>query len=235
MWYAEGRQNHGKDLPLSVYEKQGFDPKRIEREVTDCMEIKGMGMCYRVDIPEVGDIFDRDEVREAIVDSRPRGSQQLALPSSSSETARAPKQVKRNKATGGQEGETAPERAAREKAEATAAKAVLKQDASTLRKVKGDAAKIIARLATVVFEGGALFKSKGLKKLPEWAVEGAKSKFAELKAVDAEAKQIMAGVGTTLSMTPSEVGDVVKEFLTHKLFLSNLLQHVPASAKSSGK
>ena len=72
---------------------------------------------------------------------------------------------------------------------------MLRQDASALRKVKGDASKNIARLATVVFEGGSLLKTKGLKHLPEWAVESARSTFAKLKAAETESKQIMAGVG----------------------------------------
>ena len=50
----------GKYLPLGVYAAQGFDIKRIEDEITDTMDLPGLGKCYRVPIPEVGDIMDSE-------------------------------------------------------------------------------------------------------------------------------------------------------------------------------
>ena len=58
--------NSGAYLALGVRDKQGFDIVHIQREITDYMEPPGLGMCYRVVIPNVGDIWGRDDVRRPL-------------------------------------------------------------------------------------------------------------------------------------------------------------------------
>ena len=121
------QSNMGRYLPLSVYEKQGFDPDRIMREITDTKEVPGLGTCYRVAIPESGDIFDRDTIREQTLHSNPTGVPTAAATGTPNTALGNP-----------------------------AAKAAAKDNANTSRRAKGEATSRRAGRLTVLETQGPL-------------------------------------------------------------------------------
>ena len=185
--HRERAANLGRYLPLSVYAKQGFDTNKIQRETTDTQVLPGLGLCYRVAIPEVGDIVDRDTIREQTFQP------QRAVPAAATVTPN-----------------TAPADPAADAAAKAAAKAATKEDAGAMRRVRSEAAKILAKVAPTMLESGHFWKQRNLKDIHEWALDNAKTSFVALQSAETEAKRVLAGKDSQLDVTASQIGDHVE-------------------------
>jgi hypothetical protein len=60
--------NQGQYLPLSVYERQGYDVERIKKECVDTEEHGLLGTTYRVDIHAIGSGEIKNEVEKELID-----------------------------------------------------------------------------------------------------------------------------------------------------------------------
>ena len=224
--------NLGKYLPLGVYEKQGFDIKRIEDEITDTMDLPGLGKCYRVPIPESGDIMDRDNIRsQELSGPNARIRDNLAATADPPPRSQSRRQPNRNNTPA----ETDEERLARVKSEEVGRKLAAKAEVMMLRKVKGEAAKIVAKVATTLLDGDKLFKDTSLKHLPSWSIENAKATFASIKEAKKEAEHVLGGSATTMTATSASVTDLVKQFYVQKQFLESMMQHAPSGKPPKSK
>ena len=103
------------------------------------------------------------------------------------------------------------------------------------RRVKGDAAKIVATLATTLLDGEQLFKATSLKHLPSWSIDNAKKTFGSIKEAKKEAGCVLGGSATTMTATAASVAELVKEFVVQKQFLESMLQHVPSGKQPKSK
>ena len=96
------------------------------------------------------------------------------------------------------------------------------------RRVKGDAAKIVAKVAATLLDGEHLFKATSLKHLPSWSIENAKATFASIKEAKKEAERVLGGSATTMTATSASVTELVKEFGVQKQFLESMSLHAPS-------
>ena len=167
---STSKSSGGEYLPLSVLATRGWDVAVIEQQCTDKKPCKMFGWRYCVDTDKKDTTTtDQHEHQKALQASGPP-------PGSSSE---------QNPAGGAAAAGAAAE------GEDTGAKP--KPTDAQIKKDKGTATRILAKLATIMVQMQTTMKSKKLEKLLSFSVEAAKQLLTDLKAMEANAQKVIRG------------------------------------------
>jgi hypothetical protein len=209
---SNGHKNAGSYLPLCWYKTNGFDTDLIQKECTDTMVRPMLGLCYNVPILTKFDGMQNDLIRDATLPNPEAARRHVDEGDDTVQRRGKPAAVAKPVA---------------EKNMKAAAAKEAKEQLAVERKNKSEATKVITKSAGMLIEMNSMMTNKHLSRLPQWAVDAAKTSYNALKAADASAK-LSVRTGSDLETDSLTVAGIVKECVAHKAFIGGLLNHADA-------
>ena len=177
----------GTYLPLSVYERRGFDVDAIRRHCRDKRMHPVLGMVYRVALDEVFSGAQNETINETSL-MKGSGSNMGSQAGSSTDGQPLP-------SAAGESSTTAP------------VTETPKPSPADARRMLGLATRILSKTGLVVVPLEVGLKSKHISKLPEYAVDSAKATLAELKELETQCKKTLRGA-PVMTMSMSDANDL---------------------------
>ena len=205
----------GDYLPLSWYEKQGFDPVAIEANCKDTQQHPVLGLCYRVEILGGGTETRDGHQRNHSLEAGPSGGDG-GMPASGKPAS-------------------VPNTKAQNAAMAASSKAQQKVAADEIKKMKQEAAaskalatKVLGKLSGELVQLEVLVKGKVFASLPEVVQDKTKVTLEQIKGMVQQCKDCL-GKGCPCTLDIGEVWAIAKTSLLQRNFVSQVVQQQMAS------
>lgn len=226
----------GQYLPLSVYEKRGFDIQRIQVECKDTQLHPILGLTYKIrlsgDVDKSLETTTREK-RYSKKESLNKKKRKAASDDSSeasddddstSSGKRGKKDKGKDKAKGkpSKKEKKVKEKKEREEHEKKDREKLERAAKAKAGKDRGDATKILSKLVSATCLLESELKQKLTTKLPTFAVNQAQSALDSLMAIKKNAEDCIKK-GSELNHTLPEVADAVKTAQSQTTFLSSML------------
>ena len=227
-------EEKGSYLPLSVYEKMGYDVGRIEAKCEDFKEDPLLGRVFRVKLMSTTDSTMEQQIREQVLKkscnkpSKPRGSKDLKRKhrqkdsgsssdrSTSSTSSSDKKKQKKHKKPAKQHKKT---KQSGEKDDKNTEKSKVKAS----RLARNLAGKAIAKLSPLAYRLSQDLDDKAISNVPAWASAAAKESLQHIEAMTKEAFNLMRDHVLRLSWTLDDVAELAKVAGSRAAVLTSLL------------
>jgi hypothetical protein len=211
----------GQYLPLSVYDKQGYDIDKIKDSCKDTEEHPILGTCYRVSInggwKSTLDERTRDKTYTGSSGSNKRARSASASPRRTSRGGTAVTGKGKDK---GKKNDTAKDKAAKEKV--AAKKLQEKESAKEVVANMKVANKVLTKVAVVRFALQETSKLKTLTTLPDFALEALKASKDMVESIDKAAKSSLKS-GAPLEWSMAEIDCYIADAKSHDTIVNQLL------------